>query len=150
MWANSCLQNGKLHILIKITTVRPQRRPKSWLDKEFEARNRNTSVGVMDAHYKTDDDHPNNHQTIQKTVAHDDKDSNGQHASLACQPRHYAGLGSSYHRIAFGHRARHLSDSSKSTTPLLPNINDNGYWVFLLQTRLSVKLTGKRRNNALL
>jgi hypothetical protein len=27
-------------------------------------------------------------------------------------------------------------------------INDNGYWVFLLQTRLSVKLTGKRRNNA--
>jgi len=23
-------------------------------------------------------------------------------------------------------------------------INDNGYWVFLLQTRLNVKLTGKR------
>ena len=100
MWkgqADSCLQHGKLHILIKITTVRPQRRPESWLDK-------------------------NNHQTIQKTVPHDDKDSNGQHASFACQPRHYdASLGSSYHRIAFGHRARHLPDSTKSTTPLLPN-----------------------------
>jgi hypothetical protein len=27
--------------------------------------------------------------------------------------------------------------------------NDNGYWVFLLRTRLNVKLPGKRRNNAL-
>ena len=47
MWkgpANSCRQNGKLHILIKIITVCPQRGPESWLDKEFEARNRNTSA----------------------------------------------------------------------------------------------------------
>jgi hypothetical protein len=28
--------------------------------------------------------------------------------------------------------------------------NDNGYWVFLLRTRLNVKLTSKRRNDALL
>jgi len=27
-------------------------------------------------------------------------------------------------------------------------INDNGYWVFLLRTRLNVKLTGKQQNNA--
>ena len=27
--------------------------------------------------------------------------------------------------------------------------NDNDYWVYLLRTRLNVKLTGKRRNNAL-
>jgi hypothetical protein len=26
--------------------------------------------------------------------------------------------------------------------------NDNGYWVYLLRTRLNIKLTGKRRNNA--
>jgi len=28
--------------------------------------------------------------------------------------------------------------------------SDNGYWVFLLRTRLNVKLTGKRRDNAVL
>jgi hypothetical protein len=39
--ANTCLQNGKIHVLIKMTNVRPQRRPESWLDKEFEARDRN-------------------------------------------------------------------------------------------------------------
>jgi len=29
-------------------------------------------------------------------------------------------------------------------------ISDNGYWVFLLRTRLNIKLTSKRRNNAVL
>ena len=75
----------------------------------------------MEAYYKTDDNHSNNYQTIQKTVPRDDKDSNGQHASLACQPRQYANLGSPYHHIASGHRARYLSDPSKSTTPPLHN-----------------------------
>ena len=51
----------------------------------------------------------------------DDKDSNGQHASFNCQPRRYANLGSPYHHSASGHRTRHSSDPSKSTTPLLHN-----------------------------
>ena len=44
MWkgqANSCLQNGKLQILIEIATVHPQRRLESWLDRELGARDRN-------------------------------------------------------------------------------------------------------------
>jgi hypothetical protein len=102
----------------------------------------------MDAYYKTNDDHPpNNYQTIQKRLPHDDKNSNGRHASLACQPRGYASLGSPYHRIAFGRRERHPSYPSKSTAPVLASKRQR-ILVSLLLTRLNLKLTGKRRNNA--
>src|SRR5277367_3643327 len=108
---------------------------------------------VMSVYYKIEDDDLHlNYHTIQNTLLHDDKYSNG---NIPRSPTPAVNLDDMpilvLHTIVSHLDLGHVIPLIQVNRRLRYSLtSDNGYWVFLLRTRLNVKLTGKRRDNAVL